>query len=172
MQIMQQQLTRFHCKICNKKKKTKKKTSIMSSNWANNILFIVFTPCFIKHFIMNYYNKASSFHWPCFRQGDALSSSSRFNFPMESVLWKTEGNNRVSQIIFFFFGKYFKLLTSEYFLKFLFFYLKVQSFRLIMENNWIQMAASAGHAEAYTIGLIFKHIIDCMQLYFTNGFRI
>ena len=32
------------------------------------------------------------------------------------------------------------------------------------------MAASAGHAVAYTIGPIFKHIIDCMQLYFTNGF--
>ena len=31
------------------------------------------------------------------------------------------------------------------------------------------MAASAGHAVAYTIGSIFKHIIDCVQLYFTNG---
>ena len=51
-----------------------------------------------------------------------------------------------------------------------FFYLKVQSFRLTMENNFIQMAASAGHAVAYTIGPIFKHIIDCVQLYFTNGF--
>ena len=51
-----------------------------------------------------------------------------------------------------------------------FFYLKVQSFRLIMENNFIQTAASAGHAVAYTIGPICKHIIDCMQLYFTNGF--
>ena len=40
---------------------------------------------------------------------------------------------------------------------------RVQSFRLIM-------AASAGHAVAYTIGPIFKHIIDCVQLYFTNGF--
>ena len=39
-----------------------------------------------------------------------------------------------------------------------------------MENNFIGMAASAGHAVAYTIGPIFKHIIDCMQLYFTNGF--
>ena len=29
-----------------------------------------------------------------------------------------------------------------------------------MENNFIQMAASAGHAVAYTIGPIFKHIID------------
>ena len=32
-----------------------------------------------------------------------------------------------------------------------FFYLKVQSFRLIMENNFNQMAASAGYAVAYTI---------------------
>ena len=38
-----------------------------------------------------------------------------------------------------------------------------------MENNFIQMAASAGHAVAYTISAIFKHIIDCVQLYFTNG---
>ena len=38
------------------------------------------------------------------------------------------------------------------------FYLKVQSFRLIMENNFIQMAASAGHAVAYIIGSILRHI--------------
>ena len=39
-----------------------------------------------------------------------------------------------------------------------------------MENNFIQMAALADHAVAYTIWIIFKHIIDCVQLYFTNGF--
>ena len=39
-----------------------------------------------------------------------------------------------------------------------------------MENNFIQMAALAGHSVAYTIGLIYKHIIDCVQLYFTNDF--
>ena len=39
-----------------------------------------------------------------------------------------------------------------------------------MENNFIQMAASSGQAVAYTIGLIFKPFIDCVQLYFTNGF--
>ena len=39
-----------------------------------------------------------------------------------------------------------------------------------MENNFISMAASACHAVDYTIGPIFKHIIDCVQLYFTNGF--
>ena len=39
-----------------------------------------------------------------------------------------------------------------------------------MENNFIQMVASAGHTVAYTIGPIFKQIIDCVQLYFTNGF--
>ena len=38
-----------------------------------------------------------------------------------------------------------------------------------MENNLIYMASSAGHAVAYTISLIFKHIIDSVQLYFTNG---
>ena len=39
-----------------------------------------------------------------------------------------------------------------------------------MENNFIQMAASADHAVAYTIDPIFKHIIDCVQLYVTNCF--
>ena len=39
-----------------------------------------------------------------------------------------------------------------------------------MENNFTQMAPLAGHAVAYTIVPIFKHIIDCVQLYFTNGF--
>ena len=38
-----------------------------------------------------------------------------------------------------------------------------------MENNFIQMAALAGHAAVYTIGPNFKHFIDCMHLYFTNG---
>ena len=77
-------------------------------------------------------------------------------------------NNKVKYL--FYFGKCFQEKTTEYFLKFLFFYLKVQSFRLIMENNFIQMGASAGHVVAYTIGQIFKHIIYCVQLYFTNGF--
>ena len=39
-----------------------------------------------------------------------------------------------------------------------------------MENNFIQMAASASRAVAYIIAPIFKHIIDCVQLYLTNGF--
>ena len=70
---------------------------------------------------------------------------------------------------YFFFVEYAlkKLLNifSNFFL-----YLKVQSFRLLMENNFIQMAASAGHTVAYTIGPIFKLLINCVQLYFTNGF--
>ena len=37
-----------------------------------------------------------------------------------------------------------------------------------MKNNFIQMAASSGHAVAYTISPIFKHINDCVQLYFMN----
>ena len=40
-----------------------------------------------------------------------------------------------------------------------------------MENCYIQMAASTGHAVAYTIGPIFKHYIDCVQPYYTNGFK-
>ena len=39
-----------------------------------------------------------------------------------------------------------------------------------MENNFIQMAASAGHAVPYTLIPIFKHIMDYVQLYFSNGF--
>ena len=39
-----------------------------------------------------------------------------------------------------------------------------------MENNFIQIAVSAGHAVAYTIGTILKHIIDCVQVYFANSF--
>ena len=39
-----------------------------------------------------------------------------------------------------------------------------------MQNNFIQTAASAAHAVAYTVGLMFKHIIDCVHPYFTNGF--
>ena len=70
-----------------------------------------------------------------------------------------------------FFWKCFKQNLLNIFPNF-FFYLKVQSFRLIMEmeNNFIQMAASAGPAAAYTNGPIFKHIINSAQLYFTNGF--
>ena len=40
----------------------------------------------------------------------------------------------------------------------------------MMENNFIQKGTSADHAVAYTIGPICKHIIDCVQLYFANGF--
>ena len=39
-----------------------------------------------------------------------------------------------------------------------------------MQNNFIHMTSSAGHAAAYTIGPIFKHIIDYVQLYFTKDF--
>ena len=67
------------------------------------------------------------------------------------------------------FWKMLKKKTTEYFLKLLFLF-ESTSFQLIMENNFIQMAASPGRAVEYTIGSIFKHIIDCVQLYFTNGF--
>ena len=50
-----------------------------------------------------------------------------------------------------FFGKCFKK-NYWIFSQISQFYLKVLSFRLIMENNFIQMAASAGHAVAYMIG--------------------
>ena len=44
---------------------------------------------------------------------------------------------------------------TEYFLQIFYFCFKVQSFGLIMENNFIQIAASAGHIVAYMIGPIF-----------------
>ena len=47
------------------------------------------------------------------------------------------------------------------FSNFFFFYLKTQSFLLITENNFIQIAISAVHAVAYTISPISKQIIDC-----------
>ena len=68
-----------------------------------------------------------------------------------------------------FFWKIFKKKTTEYFLKFNL-YLKVRSLRLKIENNLILMAASVGHTEAYMIGPMFKHMIDCVQLYFTYFF--
>ena len=37
-----------------------------------------------------------------------------------------------------------------------------------MENNFIQTAATTGHAVNYTIGSIFKHIIDCVQPYLAS----
>ena len=55
---------------------------------------------------------------------------------------------RVHQITFFFLENALKK-TAEYFLKFFLF--KAQSFRLMMEINFIQIAASAGHVVAYTI---------------------
>ena len=39
-----------------------------------------------------------------------------------------------------------------------------------MKNNFIQIDASTDNAVAFTIGLIFKHVIGCVQLYFTNAF--
>ena len=62
------------------------------------------------------------------------------------------------------------LKTNYWIFSQFFFYLKVLSFRFIMEKNFIQMAELADHAVAYTIGPIFKHIINYVQLYFTNGF--
>ena len=67
---------------------------------------------------------------------------------------KAQFIHRVHQIPFLFLENALK--TTAYILKF-FYYLKVQSFRLIMENNFIPMAASAGHAVAYTMSLTAPH---------------
>ena len=68
-----------------------------------------------------------------------------------------------------FFWKMLQKKLLEYFLKFLFLF-ESTILSLIMENIFIQMATSAGHTVAYTIGPIFKDIIGCVQLYFINGF--
>ena len=57
---------------------------------------------------------------------------------------------RVRKITFFLENALKKI--TDYFLKFLF-------IMEIMENNFIQITASAGH-ESSTFGSIFKHIID------------
>ena len=51
--------------------------------------------------------------------------------------------------------------TLNIFVKFIFLF-ESTNFPVIMANNCIQMDASAGHAGAYAIGAIFKHIIDCV----------
>ena len=71
---------------------------------------------------------------------------------------------RVRQITIFFNAL---KTTTEYFLKFPFL---IESTILPDCFHSIQISASAGQAVAYTIGPIFKHIIDCVQLYFTNDF--
>ena len=81
---------------------------------------------------------------------------------------KDNTNTSTGSAKFLFFWKMLKKKLLNIFSNF-FFYLKGKSFRLIMENNFIQKGASAGHTVAYTIGPIFKHI-DCVQLYFTTGF--
>ena len=70
----------------------------------------------------------------------------------------TEINIGSAKYRFFFWKNALKKLLNIF--SNLFLYLKVQSFPLIKENNFIQMAASPGHAVAYMIGPTFKHIID------------
>lgn len=64
----------------------------------------------------------------------------------------------------FFFGNADKTLLN------IFFYLKAQSCRLIMENNVIETTALADCTVAYPFDIIFNHFIHSFQLYFTNGF--
>ena len=69
----------------------------------------------------------------------------RWNFTLKSNYFKHPLFCRVRQITFFLeicFKKNYWIFDQISF-----FYLKVQFFRLIMENNFIRMAASAGHAD-------------------------
>ena len=54
--------------------------------------------------------------------------------------------------------------TTEYFLKFLFLFESIIPTARIMENN------NGNNKWSYTIGTIFNHIIDYVQLDFNNGF--
>ena len=68
--------------------------------------------------------------------------------------WQNHTIHRVRQITFLLENALKK--TTEYFLKFLFLFESTILPSLIMENNFIQMAASAGHVVAYIIGPIFE----------------
>ena len=48
-------------------------------------------------------------------------------------------------------------------------YLKVAT-KTLQSTKEMSLKGRKGHAVAYTIGSIFKHIINCVQLYFTKGF--
>ena len=63
---------------------------------------------------------------------------------------------RVRQKTSFFLENALKKTTKFFAKKNFFFFLKVQFFLLVMENNFLQMAASAVHAVVYTICPIFK----------------
>ena len=123
--------------------------------WASN-------PGFSSNKLTHYLLDHGDFTCP----GSLVGRNSGLWHSTEHMIEVTQLVYRVHQIPFFFGNALTKKLLNI-FANF-FFYLKVQSFRLITENNFIQMAASAGHAVAYTIGWIFKHIVDCVQLYFTN----
>lgn len=49
------------------------------------------------------------------------------------------------------------------------FYLKAVSLYLMMEYNFIQVAAAAGLAIADSVDPIFQHIFDCLRQYLSNG---
>ena len=80
---------------------------------------------------------------------------SEMKFPATNKYWLLQGDTKLALLLEI--TKNAEAISNE-------------DFRLIMENNFIQISGPACHAVAYTIGSIFKHIIDCVQLYFTNGF--
>ena len=69
---------------------------------------------------------------------------------------------RVREIPFLFLENALKK-TTKYLLKFLFLFESTIPFRLIMENNFIQMTALAGPAVTYTIGPIYEisEMLNC-----------
>ena len=85
-------------------------------------------------------------------------------FMLKYLFFNFNSKSYIGYAKYLFFGKCF---NKNYwiFSQISFFYLQVQSFRLIMENNFIQMAASADHAVVYTIDPIFEisEMIYCWE---------
>ena len=88
--------------------------------------------------------------------------SSRISLYIPAIIYS------IGSAKYLFFGKCFIKNLLNIFSNF-FFYLKVPSFQLIMENNFIQMAASAWPCSSLHDRSNFKHI-DCVQLYFNNNY--
>ena len=81
-----------------------------------------------------------------------------FNFVLHpSSIYKTNDIQDPPNTFFFLFGKCFKQKLLNIFPNFFFFFF---FWKLIMQNNFIQMAALAGHTVAYTIDNAFKNWTD------------
>ena len=131
--------------------------------------FLIHSYCFKDHCtdpVICYFSETMS--WPKliftsrgFKVNLYFTPSLLYNAALQSLNIKPKGHNQIVKgpPNTYFLENALKK-TTEYFLKFSF-YLKVQSFRLIMENNFIQMAALTDHAVAHTIQFLSTLSIVC-----------